>query len=251
MAGSQATAGLRGGAVRDSRHHTNSELTRLGPASARRPGPQQGKEFSAHLALRTRRRGGGDEQRNGLEQRKQGGAVHGFHSDVFPVLQPRSLALRRGGVEGLGEEETDRGGIVLGGSSPGLTTTALGAATGWWRRGAQPKSRGSARRGSRPERLRLGRRRRPSATQADGAAVQPSSPPSLPVFFFTNGDTVAPARRRSPRTTAAPGFYPASCASFLPPLLLPPSDFGGGGGFRGNPQGGGAVQGDAGWGGFL
>jgi hypothetical protein len=127
MADSQATAGLRGGVMRDSRRHTDSELTRLGPASARWPGPQQGEGFSAHLALRTRRRGGGDEQRNGLEQRKQGGAVHGFHSDVFPVLQPRSLALRRGGVEGLGEEETDRGGVVLGGSSPDLTTTTAPA----------------------------------------------------------------------------------------------------------------------------
>jgi hypothetical protein len=94
MAGSQATAGLRGGVVRDSGHLTNSEPIRLSPASARRPGPQQGEGFSAHLALRTRRRGGGDEQRNSLEQRKQGGAVHGFHGDVFPVLQPRSLASR-------------------------------------------------------------------------------------------------------------------------------------------------------------
>jgi hypothetical protein len=42
MAGSQATAGLRGGVTRDSRRHTYSERTRLGPASARRPGPQQG-----------------------------------------------------------------------------------------------------------------------------------------------------------------------------------------------------------------
>jgi hypothetical protein len=80
MTGSQATAGLRGGAMRDSGQHSNNELTRLGPASARRPGPQQGEGFGAHLALRTRRRGGGDEQRNGPEQRKQGGAVHGFTS---------------------------------------------------------------------------------------------------------------------------------------------------------------------------
>jgi hypothetical protein len=43
MTGSQATAGLRDGAMRDSGHHTISELTRLGPASARRPGPQQGR----------------------------------------------------------------------------------------------------------------------------------------------------------------------------------------------------------------
>jgi hypothetical protein len=42
MAGSQATAGLRGGAVRDSSHHTNNEPIRLSPASARRPGPQEG-----------------------------------------------------------------------------------------------------------------------------------------------------------------------------------------------------------------
>jgi hypothetical protein len=44
-----------------------------------------------------------------LEQRKQGGAVHGFHSNIFPVLQPRSLAFRRGGVEELGEEEAEQG----------------------------------------------------------------------------------------------------------------------------------------------
>jgi hypothetical protein len=53
----------------------------------------------------------------------RGNRVHGFLGDIFPVLQPRSLAFRRGGVEELGEEETDRGGVVLGGSSPGLTTT--------------------------------------------------------------------------------------------------------------------------------
>jgi hypothetical protein len=51
MACSQATAGLRGGAVRDSGQHSNSELTRLGPASARRPGPQQGRGgFSPRVA---------------------------------------------------------------------------------------------------------------------------------------------------------------------------------------------------------
>jgi hypothetical protein len=38
--------------------HTNSEPIRLSPASARRPGPQQGEGFSAHLAFWTRRRGG-------------------------------------------------------------------------------------------------------------------------------------------------------------------------------------------------
>jgi hypothetical protein len=114
MAGSQATAGLRSGAVRDSGHHTNSEPIRLSPASARRPGPQQGEGFSAHLTLRTRRRGGGDEQRNGLEQRKQGGAVHGFHGDIFPVLQPRSLAFRRGGAEELGEDGCRRFSVVKG-----------------------------------------------------------------------------------------------------------------------------------------
>jgi hypothetical protein len=43
MDGSQVTAGLRGGTVWDSGQQTNSELTRLGPASARRPGPQQGR----------------------------------------------------------------------------------------------------------------------------------------------------------------------------------------------------------------
>jgi hypothetical protein len=70
--------------------------------------------FSAHLALRTRWRGGGDEQRNGLEQRKQGGAVHGFHGDIIPVLQPRSSAFRRGGVEELGEDGCRRFGVVKG-----------------------------------------------------------------------------------------------------------------------------------------
>jgi hypothetical protein len=79
MTGSQATAGLRGGAMRDSGHHTHSEPIRLSPASARRPGPQQG-EGGLRLTLRSwtrRRRRRGGEQQNGLEQ-KQGGAVHGF-----------------------------------------------------------------------------------------------------------------------------------------------------------------------------
>jgi hypothetical protein len=104
MAGSQATVGLRGGAVWDSGQHTSSELTWLGPASARRPGPQQGR-----ASVLTSRSGRDDEvvERaawNGLEQRKQGGAVHGFHSDISLVQQPRSLAFQRGG-EQLGEEE--------------------------------------------------------------------------------------------------------------------------------------------------
>jgi hypothetical protein len=41
--------------------------------------------------------------------------VHGFHSDIFPVLQPRSLAFRRGGVEELGGDGCrtgDSGGLV-------------------------------------------------------------------------------------------------------------------------------------------
>jgi hypothetical protein len=59
MAGSQATAGLRGGAVRDNGQHTNSELTWLGPASARRPVHNKVEGVEAHLALldtTTRRR---------------------------------------------------------------------------------------------------------------------------------------------------------------------------------------------------
>jgi hypothetical protein len=36
---------------------------------------------------------------------------------------------------------------------------------------------------------------------------------------------VAPARRRRPCTTAAPGFSPFSCASFLPPTPSPPFCF--------------------------
>jgi hypothetical protein len=95
MTGSQATAGLCGGAMRDSGHHTNSELTRLGPSSARRPGPHQGEGCFSPRVLDTTARRRGDEQRNGLEQRKQGGAVHGFRGDITPVLQPRSWAFRR------------------------------------------------------------------------------------------------------------------------------------------------------------
>jgi hypothetical protein len=99
--------------MRDSGHHIISELTRLGPSSARRPGPQQGEGVS-HLAfLDTAARRRGDEQRNGLEQRKQGGAVHGFHIGVSLVQQPRVLASRRGG-EQLGEEEAGGFGSVKG-----------------------------------------------------------------------------------------------------------------------------------------
>jgi hypothetical protein len=59
----------------------------------------------SHLAFWTRRRRRrGGEQRNGLEQKKQGGAVHGFHIGVSLVQQPRALASRQGG-EQLGEEE--------------------------------------------------------------------------------------------------------------------------------------------------
>jgi hypothetical protein len=49
MAGSQATAGLRGGAVRDSGQHTSSDLTRLGPASARRQNSTARGKRGAHL----------------------------------------------------------------------------------------------------------------------------------------------------------------------------------------------------------
>jgi hypothetical protein len=38
-----------------------------------------------------------------------GGAVLDFHGDIFPVLQPRSLAFRRGGVGEPGEEEAEQG----------------------------------------------------------------------------------------------------------------------------------------------
>jgi hypothetical protein len=67
MAGSQATAGLRGGAMRDSKQHTNNELTRLGPASARRPGPHQGERgFSPRVLDTTAKwRGGVEEEDRG------------------------------------------------------------------------------------------------------------------------------------------------------------------------------------------
>jgi hypothetical protein len=95
MTGSQAMAGLRGGAVRDSGHHTQTASSQ-GSVHPRLEGRVHIKvKGSAHLAFWTRRRGGGDEQRNGLGQRKQGGAVHGFHGDITPVLQPRSWAFRR------------------------------------------------------------------------------------------------------------------------------------------------------------
>jgi hypothetical protein len=191
--------------MRDSRRHTTSELTRLGPASARRPGPQQGEGFSAHLALRTRRRGGGDEQRNSLEQRKQGGAVHGFHGDVFPVLQPRSLASRRGGVEGLGEDGC-RTGAVAGRLEQGMQM--FDAATSGSKQWRFPRS--------------------------GGAAVQLP----LPLLFsFTNSGAVAPARRVPPSgglacrpagdmrsSGAATSALPrAAFSSFSPQLLLSPS----------------------------
>jgi hypothetical protein len=109
MAGSQATAGLRGGAMRDSGHHTISELTRLGPASARRPGPQQGEGVS-HLAFCTRRRRRrGGEQRNGLEQRKQGA-----RSMASAATSPRCCSPAPGRSGELGEDGCRRSDVVKG-----------------------------------------------------------------------------------------------------------------------------------------
>jgi hypothetical protein len=80
MTGTQATAGLHGGAVRDSGHHTQTASSQ-GSVQPRLEGRVHIKvKGVSHLAFWSRRRGGGDEQRNGLEQRKQGGAVHGFTS---------------------------------------------------------------------------------------------------------------------------------------------------------------------------
>jgi hypothetical protein len=90
MAGSQATAGLRGGAMRDSGLHTNSELTRLGPASARRPGPHQGEGGFSPRVLNTtaRRRGGAEEEDRGLGllQEKQSSTTP---SPAGPAPTPR------------------------------------------------------------------------------------------------------------------------------------------------------------------
>jgi hypothetical protein len=96
MAGSQATAGLRGGAMRDSGQHSNSELTRLGPASARRPGPQQGEGVRLTLLSWTRRRGGGDEQR-GMAWSRGSRAARSMASAAKSSLcsSPGSLAFRR------------------------------------------------------------------------------------------------------------------------------------------------------------
>jgi hypothetical protein len=84
-------------------------------------------------------------------------------------------------------------------------------------------------------------RRWPSATQVGGAAVQAPSPPSLLLHGQRSSGSSTASR---PRSTAGPRLLPRLLR------LLPPSNsfsplliFGGGGGFRGNPQGGGAVQG--------
>jgi hypothetical protein len=208
-------------------------------------GSKAGSTTKSRGFLTSRSGHGGDEQRNGLEQRKQGGAVHGFHGGIFPVLQPRSLAFRRGGVEELGEEETDRGGVVLGGSSPGLTTTtALGAAAGWWRRGAQPKSRGSARCGSRPKRLRLGRRR-PWLGLLRLHSGQARDPLLRRPRLQAGGD-VGVRRRGDPDSSTGGLQRSSSPPPPSSPLLL--SSCGGQGG---TPWGGGTVQGDAGGGGFI
>jgi hypothetical protein len=62
---------------------------------------------------------------------------------------------------------------------------------------------------------------------------------------------VARARRRNPRTIAAPSFSLASSASSLPPTPSPPSDFW----WRRRTQGESprrrGAQGAAGWGGFI
>jgi hypothetical protein len=105
MAGSQATAGLSGGAVRDSGQHTSSELTRLGPASARRVGPQQGEGFSAHLALWTRRRGGGDEQR-GMAWSRGSRAARSMASTATSPLCSSPAPWRSGEAVRLGEGAT-------------------------------------------------------------------------------------------------------------------------------------------------
>jgi hypothetical protein len=51
MTGSQATVGLRGGAVRDSGQQTNSERIRLGPASLEGRVHNMVERVEAHLAL--------------------------------------------------------------------------------------------------------------------------------------------------------------------------------------------------------
>jgi hypothetical protein len=130
MAGSQATAGLRGNAVRDSGPGTYNELTRLGPASTRRPGPHHREEGGvAHLCS-----GRDDEvvERvawNGLEQGKQSDAVHGFHNDIFLVQQPWLLGVparrrRRCG----GAEEEDWGLGLMQGKQSSTTPSPAGPA---------------------------------------------------------------------------------------------------------------------------
>jgi hypothetical protein len=73
------------------------------------------------------------------------------------------------------------------------------------------------------QRPRTGGRRRGRAASASSTSGLRILLPITFFFPFMNGETVAPARRRSPRTTAAPGFIPASYTSFLPPT--PPSLF--------------------------
>jgi hypothetical protein len=113
MASSQATAGLRGGAVQDSGQHTSSELTWLGPASARRLGSQQGRGKTHLVFLDTTAR-----------RRCRGAAAKRTQSRG---CRTELGAVRTEAGEQHGEEEADRGSVVLGGSSSGFTTTTAPA----------------------------------------------------------------------------------------------------------------------------
>jgi hypothetical protein len=178
--------------VRDSGQHTSSELTWLGPASARRSGPQQGDpghEGEAAQWSKGRRLGpaccrGGRATRRRLQQVR---------------------LLFRGG-----DFTTDGSGLGVG--VPGSGCSGFAAAT----------HRRMARRTCSFGLLHERPPDSDTSTTMAWTAPAPSSPPSPSVFIFTNGDTVAPAQRRRPRTIAAPGFSPASCASFLPPTPSPP-----------------------------
>jgi hypothetical protein len=97
------------------------------------------------------------------------------------------------------------------------------AVAGWWRRGAQQKSRGLARRGSRPERLRLGRRRRPSAAQADGASVQAGRRHGSSAALLPQAASLQAGRRRGVRRRGDPGSPTGGLQrSFSSQLLLLP-----------------------------
>jgi hypothetical protein len=276
MAGSQATAGLRGGAVRDSGHHTNSELTRLGPASARWPGPHQGEGgFSPRVPdTAARRRGGAEEEDRGLGllQEKQSSTTPSpagpaptprWRLDHGRLLPPPGGSGSRANDIGIKAAGTrlDIGGAQVvrrppqhpSGEEDGLTCSRANGRSVASR--CRPGGDAAVQ-----QRGGLGSSTAASSAPPSGYCASFSSSPSLLLlpwssFFFLPesaaqagacGLRLTPVGRHGPGAGAAtwqPGgaassFSPASCASF-PSLPLSPC-----GGRGKSPMGGGAAQGE-------